>query len=404
MLLIGINELRPGLRVRAAVVNPIALDHPLLQPGAVLTEPIIASLAKHGVRQIWVEHALTHDLDDAAYPDLIRAKHAIHTLLKNDMPRLADHPLTGDRVIEYRRAALELVRQTEATRPFAGLADQFHDAEAVLASHCANTAYLATLIALELGPYVARERPTLSTGRAGNIVNLALGAMLHDIGKVWLDAAGIMRHEATEPVGPVEAVPYADHPDLGYDMLTDTEVPATVSQIVRCHHHRDDGTGWPDQREGRRAVPKGPTGHRPHIFTRIVTAANVLDTLMFDADGVPRPVVAALSDFASPRFDGWFDPVVRCAVLRRLPPFAVGSHVELSDSQIAVVVAANSRQPCRPVVRLLEATDPVSGSPIALDLAEQRQVCITSCLGESVRRRLFELPEPRIAEPPSEAA
>ena len=404
MLLIGINELRPGLRVHAAVMNPTALGRPLLNPGAILTEPVITSLGKHGVRQVWVEHTLTNDLDEPRYPDLLRAKQAVHALLKTDMPRLANCALTGDRVFEYRRAVLELVRQVEATRPFACIADQLFDAEAMLASHCANTAYLATLIALGLESYVVRERPSLSTRRAGNIVNLALGAMLHDIGKVSLDAASVMRHEATEPVEPGVAAPYADHPDIGYDMLTDAEVPATVRHIVRCHHHRDDGTGWPDQGEGPRALLDDSTGHRPHVFTRIVSAANVLDALMFDADGVPRPVVAALDDFASPRFDGRFDPVVRRAVLRRLPPFAIGSQVELSDGRIAVVVTTNSRQPCRPTVRLLEVTDAVAGTPIALDLAEHRQVCITSCLGEPVRRWLFELPEPRTAEPPSEAA
>ncbi len=401
MLLIGIHELRPGLRVHAAVVNPTAPDRPLLKPFSVLTEPIIASLGKHGVRQVWVEHTLTSDLDEAGYPDLLQAKQAVHTLLKTDLPRLDNHPLTSDRVVAYRRAVLELVRQIEATRPFAGVADQLFDAEAMLASHCANTAYLATLIGLELESYVVRERPTLPTRGASNIVNLALGAMLHDIGKVRLDAASVMRHEAAEPVEPGAASPYADHPDLGYDMLTDTEVPATVRHIVRCHHHRDDGTGWPDQCEDPRATLDESAGHRAHVFTRIVSAANVLDALMSDGDGVPRPAVAARCDFASPRFDGWFDPVVRRAVLRRLPPFAVGSQVELSDGRSAVVIAPNSRQPCRPTVRLLDETDPVSDAPITLDLIEHRRLCITSCVGDPVRPALFELPD---AESPSEAA
>ena len=404
MLQIGINELRPGLRVRIAVVNPTAPERTLLKPGAILTEPVITSLGKVGVRQVWVEHTLTSDLDHVGYPDLLRAKHAVHALLKTDIPRLANHPLTSDRVLEYRRAVLELVRRIKAAQPFAGIADLLFDAPAMLASHCANTAYLATLIAMELESYVVRERPTLTTRRAGNIVNLALGAMLHDIGKVGLDAASVMRHEAAEPVEPGAASAYADHPDLGYDMLTDAEVPATVRHIVRCHHHRHDGTGWPDQGKGPRTVLDEPAGHRSHVFTRIVSAANVLDSLLFDAAGVPRPVVAALSDFASPRFDGWFDPVVRRAVLRHLPPFAIGSQVELSDGRNAVVICPNSRQPCRPTVRLLDETDAVSGRPIALDLVEHRPVCITSCVGEPVRRRLFELPEPRRAEPPSEAA
>ena len=114
--------------------------------------------------------------------------------------------------------------------------------------------------------------------------------------------------------------------------------------------------------------------------------------------------MAALSDFASTRYDGWFDPVVRRAVLRHLPPFAIGSQVELSDGRNAVVICPNSRQPCRPTVRLLDETDAVSGRPITLDLVEHRLVCVTSCVGEAVHRWLFELPEPRQAEPPSEAA
>ena len=36
-----------------------------------------------------------------------------------------------------------------------------------------------------------------------------------------------------------------------------------------------------------------------------------------------------------PRFDGWFDPVVRLAVLRRIPPFAVGSQVVLNGAKLA---------------------------------------------------------------------
>jgi HD-GYP domain-containing protein (c-di-GMP phosphodiesterase class II) len=402
MLLIGINELRPGLRVRAAVVHPTAPDRPLLRPGAVLAEPIIASLARHGVRQVWVEHTQTDDLDDTVSPDLFRARLDVHAAFKNDMPRLATHPLAAEQLSAYRHAIVELVRRTEAARPHAGIAEPLYDGEAVPASHCANTAYLAILIGLKLGGYVVRERRGLSARQGGNLVNLGLGAMLHDVGKLQLDAASAMRHEATEPVEMQDASPYSDHPDLGYEVVTGADVPATVRHIVRCHHHRDDGTGWPDQDAAPRVSIDDPAAHRPHVFTRIVSAANVLDTLMHDADGVRRPVVAALSDFASPRFDGWFDPIVRRVVLRRLPPFAIGSHVELSDGRSAVVIAANSRQPCRPTVRTLDDTG--TTAPMVLQLTEQSEVCIKSCVGEPVGRWLFDLPRAGAAEPPSEAA
>ena len=103
VLLIGINELRPGLRVHAAVMNPTALGRPLLNPGAILTEPVITSLGKHGVRQVWVEHTLTNDLDEPRYPDPLRAKQAVHALLTTAMPRPANCPPTGGRVSACRR-------------------------------------------------------------------------------------------------------------------------------------------------------------------------------------------------------------------------------------------------------------------------------------------------------------
>ncbi len=400
MLLTSLYDLQPGLRVGAVVLNPTNPQVTLLKPGAVLTNPIIAGLRKLGSNQVWVEHYLTRDLDQAVSPEVLRVKLAVYNHLKEDLGQLAGRSITNANIGTYRRAVIDMVKELVAHRPFAGLADQIYDADARLVSHCANTAYLATLVGLELESYVVSERPKVPEKRARNLVNLGLGAMLHDVGKVRLDAEDADRHEVLQPLEEGEPSTYETHPMIGYEMLHTEEVPATVRHVARYHHHRFNGTGWPEQ-GGLPGADGGSTARRLHIFTRIVSAANVLDNLMRDADGRQRPPVAALHDFASPRFDGWFDPIVRRTMLRCLPPFPIGSQVELNDGRQAVVIAPNSTQPCGPTVRLLEPVG--SDNPATIPLAQDPQTGIVCYAGEDVRPWMFELGRNAPA-PPAEAA
>src|SRR5262249_37883776 len=143
---------------------------------------------------------------------------------------------------------------------------------------------------------------------------------------------------------------YDRHTLDGYKMLRLSRGAASVTQAALNHHQRFDGSGWPDMAVATQNRRSGTqSGRQIHIFTRIVAAANVLDNLMRSATGDRLPPAAALHAFASSRFDGWFDPVVRRAALRRIPPFAVGSQVKLSDGRKAVVIAPSMENPCRPM-------------------------------------------------------
>ena len=117
---------------------------------------------------------------------------------------------------------------------------------------------------------------------------------------------------------------------------------------------------------------------------------------MTDAKGRKYPTVAALREFASRRFDGWFDPVVRDLMIRRIVPFPIGSLVKLSDNRPAVVVSPNFQQPCRPVVRLLQGRDGAGDDDFStVDLKVARELHIAEFAGQRVDQYLFELPERR---------
>ena len=88
--------------------------------------------------------------------------------------------------------------------------------------------------------------------------------------------------------------------------------------------------------------------------------------------------------------------MVRLAVLRRIPPFAVGSQVVLTDGRTAVVTAPNLTQPCRPSVRLLdEKAGLLGGERETVNLVDHPAVHVASCAGVDVRKWVFQLADPK---------
>jgi HD-GYP domain-containing protein (c-di-GMP phosphodiesterase class II) len=90
--------------------------------------------------------------------------------------------------------------------------------------------------------------------------------LLHDIGRFALPDRVMERH-GTLTEDDWEAIHL--HPALGADLLKDLGVYGPVAQIVRAHHERIDGRGYPDRLKGDDIPP----------IARIVSVAEVYDTL-----------------------------------------------------------------------------------------------------------------------------
>jgi len=396
MLLCSIDDLEPGMAVGGSVVHPGRPETELLRPGAVLEAVIIERLRRIGISQVWVQHDATADLDAAVAPQLSAARTKIYRRLKESFGKMAGATISAAAVHDYRMAIMDLVFQLISSRKYAHLSHELLGARGQLFNHGANVAFLSVLVGLEIETYVVRQRPRLAPEHARDVVPLGLGAMLHDIGKTQLDRPAREHHEihpVPEDEEDAEGA-YRRHVELGYTMLAESRMPATARQIVLNHHQRFDGSGWPDLTtltRGRREGPQEET--EIHIFSRIVSAANVLDNLLHGSPDGTSPTVAALGEFAGQRFDGWFDPVVRDLVVRRIPPFPIGSLVVLCNGARAVVVSPNFTQPCRPMVRPLPDTRARGGGELpTIDLEAREDLHIVQCAGEAVEEHLFELP------------
>lgn len=122
------------------------------------------------------------------------------------------------------------------------------------ARHSAAVAAFARDIALECG---MSKRDVELAHTAG---------LLHDIGRFALPDRVMERH-GTLTQDDWEAI--HQHPELGADLLRDLGVYGPVAEIVRAHHERIDGRGYPRRLKGDE-IPQ---------IARIVAVAEVYDTL-----------------------------------------------------------------------------------------------------------------------------
>ncbi len=398
MLLCDVANLEPGMLVGGSIPHPKRPTTELLRPGAELDANMIEHLTRLGVGEVWVAHDATADLDAAVASGLSVARLTVFNQLKSDFSRLSVSTVSGAKLQVYRQSVTDLVFELISSGQYAHLAHQMVDDKSGVFTHCANVAFLSVLVGLEMETYLVSQRPQLAPEHARDVVPLGLGAMLHDIGKTALDPKDRTQHEiANPPANEDEIKNYRKHIFAGHKMLDVSRFPATARHAVLNHHQRFDGKGWPMQIARRQGAETRPQrGTEIHIFSRIIAAANVLDNLINGANTPHTPPVAALQEFNSSRYDGWFDPVVRYLMIRRLPPFPIGSLVRLTNNDQATIVSLNFRQPCRPVVRLLdEKRRNDKGEFTTIDLDTTAAISIVESGGHNVEKFLFKLPDLR---------
>jgi putative two-component system response regulator len=109
------------------------------------------------------------------------------------------------------------------------------------------------------------------------LIALRYGALLHDVGKVGVDEMIIRKGG---PLTPAEYGVMQQHTLIGERIVQPLRLAAAVGPIVRHHHERWDGRGYPD----------GLAGHDIPLGARIVAVAD-----SYDAMTTQRPYNRALS-------------------------------------------------------------------------------------------------------------
>jgi putative nucleotidyltransferase with HDIG domain len=137
---------------------------------------------------------------------------------------------------EHEELAERLYRET-----LASLSNALEAKDAVTSEHTEEVVRLAVAVAAELDLELEAVR------------NVELGAVLHDIGKVRVPEAILNK---PGPLTDEEWAVMRTHPEVGERILRPIQSLHAILPIVRHHHERWDGTGYPNGLAGR-AIPLG---------------------------------------------------------------------------------------------------------------------------------------------------
>jgi response regulator RpfG family c-di-GMP phosphodiesterase len=195
-----------------------------------------------------------------------------------------------------------------------------------LGSHSARVTTLARDLAVRLA--LSEEE----------IEEIEIAARLHDIGLICLPPHLVKagRHNAESLVGPSREM-FQRHPEMGQQIITRNESFIKIGRLVRAHHERYDGQGYPDRLKGD-AIPLG---------ARIIAIANQYDLMMVRPGEPQKDALRELhyreaKQYLQARQGARFDPQLIQAFLQMLGEYEKESppiEVKLSDLREGMVLA-----------------------------------------------------------------
>lgn len=193
--------------------------------------------------------------------------------------------------IAYEHQHHEAILRNSLEQSIQAIAATVEARDPYTAGHERRVADLAEAIARELG--LPDEK----------VHGMRLAATIHDLGKIQVPA------EILSKPGKLSAIEFMlikVHPQAGYDILKDIEYPWPIADIVRQHHERLDGSGY----------PQGLKDSQILFESRILAVADVVEAMASH-----RPYRAALGlEIALKEIErgrgGIYDPAVADACLK----------------------------------------------------------------------------------------
>ena len=128
---------------------------------------------------------------------------------------------------------------------------------------------------------ISKMNDNLKNSYMDSIEKLKIGGLLHDIGKIGIpDSILLKESKLTDE----EYTKIKDHPLIGYNMLAHAEMFKHIIDIIKYHHERFDGSGYPQKLEGTNI---------PYLarITSVVDSFDAMTSKRSYRDSLPMDVV-----------------------------------------------------------------------------------------------------------------
>jgi HD-GYP domain-containing protein (c-di-GMP phosphodiesterase class II) len=384
-----ISQLRPGQVVARAIYTE--RGEVLLGAGSILNQFFIEKLRDRGVISVFLRDGLGDDiapndivseeLRASTVTHLARAFDVMSTLATNTKQNNKDRPQTVDDLV-YRLGERPLDLPPSGVNTLQAL---YQDIEALM-NEILESNTIASLESLKThNDYTFQHSVDVSVlgillGRTAGLPRdqlreLALGCLLHDLGKMYIDEAIL---DKPGRLTPEEFDEIKKHPQMGFELIRRMPVFSILpAHVAFQHHERQDGAGYPRGLIGnnqlQRSLSERMNPKRMLLIAEIAAVADVYSALTSDRPYRPAmpldKVAQIIGEMSGPHLNG----DVVGLLLHTIPMFPVGHWVEVVTGKYrgwrGVVSELSVDALHQPAIRLLldERGDRVP-TPVEVDL------------------------------------
>lgn len=302
----------------------------LLAKDQIISDSIIDKITELGYPGIYIKDEISEDIeihsviDDSIRQKVISAVKNMHESLdKNNEKKMEENLKVAKKLVK------EIIDEIMSNKDLVINMVDLKVFDDYTYYHSVNVA----VISMVIGMSMKLTRDDLS--------KLGLGALLHDIGKVFVPKE-ILNKEGKLTDEEMQLV--RNHVADGYDYLKEKwDIPLKSCIAVLVHHERYNGTGY----------PKGINNQKIHLFGRIIAVADVYDALTSDRPYRKSVLPSDAVEYIMGGSGVFFDPDIVRIFVKKVAPYPLGTCVKLSNGNVGIVIG-NFEDAClRPILKLL---------------------------------------------------
>jgi HD-GYP domain-containing protein (c-di-GMP phosphodiesterase class II) len=302
-------------------------DKILLSRGVVVKLSYIKKLKEMGIEYVFIDDDLSEDIE---IKDFIEEK--TRRMCKNEVKDIIiKYANTGKAEIGHIAAlAGKVIEDVLATKEVVVNLEEIRQDSEANYDHSVAVCGLAVLTAIKCGFTPAKAN------------DLAVGALLHDLGKAIIPESLLNKKEELT-VEEFDII--KKHVIHGYEAVKDESWLSAISKVViLTHHERINGSGY----------PFGWTGEKTHDAAKIVAICDVFDAMTHIKPYRPAYKIYEVIEYLEAMKGSLFEEELVDIFIKHIAVYPSGSGVLLSDMRIGIVIRQNPGLPTRPIIRILK--------------------------------------------------
>lgn len=325
-------------------------DTVLLSKGVSVKLSYVDKLKEMGIDYIYIEDEISQGIEIEDYVNE-KTRRACKTEVRNILERYSTSgKVKLDSITQVANNVIEDILSNKEV--IVNITDIRRDDEYTY-SHSVSVCCLSVITAIRRGYSTVKAK------------DLAIGALLHDLGKVL-----IPEHikNKQEPLSPQEEEMIKQHVIHGYEAVKNEAWLSAISKVViLTHHERIDGSGY----------PFSWTGDKIHDSAKIVAVCDVFDAMTNKRTSKGTLKIYEVIEYLTAMKGILFDAEIVDIFTNFIAAYPSGTGVITNDGELCIVLKQNSGLPTRPIIRALKRKNgELYELPYEIDLSKEKTIFI----------------------------